>query len=311
LATGKAVQASFIIVNWNTRDLTAQAVASILEHEAGRDIEILVVDNGSTDGSVAHLEERFPGIRVIARGGNAGFARANNEGAEAARGEWLVLFNSDAYLTEPVLPALLAAADAAGKDCLLTCGLRYGDGSPQPSGLPFPTLAGFFREIVSDTLAARRRVLASQALPGASLVPVDWITGAFLMAPRRLYLELGGLDPGIFMYAEDVDFCRKAERRGVPRYLVPAVSAVHLGGASVNHLSARSLRLTDDGRLAYFRRWHGRAAASALRAIFLARSLARLAYFGGAGLARRDRGLLAKAGVHLRGALHLALGARP
>jgi GT2 family glycosyltransferase len=308
------VKASFLIVNWNTRELTSQAVASILAFEtrganpgAAGDFEIIVVDNASADGSAAHLRERFPGITVIANENNLGFARANNIGAQAARGDWLVLFNSDAYLTEPVLPALLAAAEAKGGECLLTCRLRYGDGSPQLSALPFPTLAGYARELLSDTLAARKRLLDAQARDPAEVVSVDWITGAFLMAPRRLYLEMGGLHPGIFMYAEDVDFSRKAEKRGVARYLVKSVSAVHLGGASIDHLSARSLRLTDDGRLAYFRAWHGRAGAFGLRLIFLTRSLSRMALFGAAGLARGDRKLLAKAGVHLRGVLHLAL----
>lgn len=302
------MKASFLIVNWNTRELSSQAVASILAHEAAGDFEIIVVDNASADGSAGYLRERFPGISVISNEKNLGFAQANNIGAKTARGDWLILFNSDAYLTEPVLPALLAAADAKGGECLLTCRLRYGDGSPQLSALPFPTLAGYAREILSDTVAARQRVLDSQARTEGEVTPVDWISGALLMAPRRLYLELGGLNPDIFMYAEDVDFSRKAARRGVARYLVKTVSAVHLGGASTDLLSYRSLRLTDDGRLAYFRTWHGPTGALGLRLLFLARSLSRLVLFTVAGLVRGDRKLLAKAGVHLRGVLHLALG---
>lgn len=303
------MKASFLIVNWNTRDLTAQAIASILAHESESDAEIIVVDNASSDGSAAHFRARFPGVTVLESGTNAGFARANNLAAEAARGEWLILFNSDAYLTEPVLPALLKAAQEAGGSCLLTCRLRYADGSPQLSGLPFPELRFYARELFSDTAASHRRLLESQErIPGARIA-VDWITGAFLMVPRSLYLELGGLDAGIFMYAEDIDFCRKAERRGVPRCLVRTVSAVHLGGASLARVPARTLMLTDDGRLAYFRRWHGRAAALALRLVFLVRSLGRCLLFAFSGIALRDRDRLAKAKVHARGALHLLAGA--
>lgn len=306
--TGMTVKATFLIVNWNTRELASQAVASILAHESPEDCEIIVVDNASSDGSAAHLRARYPGITVIEQGENAGFARGNNLGAKSARGEWLVLFNSDAFLAEPVLPALLAAGAQRG-NCVLTCRLRYGDGSPQLSAMPFPTLGSFAREVLSDTLTVRRRQLEEQERMAGDVVAVDWITGAFLMVPRATYLDLGGLDPGIFMYAEDMDFCRKAERSGIPRYLVKTVSAVHLGGASIDHLSYRSLRLTDAGRLAYFRRWHGRPGAFGLRLVFLARSLVRAAAFGFLGLARGDRPRLAKAGVHLRGALRLARGA--
>jgi GT2 family glycosyltransferase len=303
------VKASFIIVNWNTRELASQAIASLQKNEKDQDREIIVVDNASSDGSAAHLRERFPGVTLIANSENVGFAKANNQGAAVAKGDWLILFNSDAYLTEPLLDPMLAAAEKVGKDCILTCQLKYQDGSTQLCAMPFPTLGGYLKEILFDTAAAHRRMLAEQEALQGDAIPVDWVTGAFLMAPRNLYLELGGLDPSIFMYAEDMDFCRKAAQKGVRCYLTKAVSAIHIGGASVDYLSARALRLTDDGRLAYFRRWHGRRGAFALRAIFMLRSLLRLALFGATGILRGDRRRLAKAGVHLKG-LAFLLGGR-
>jgi GT2 family glycosyltransferase len=127
------------------------------------------------------------------------------------------------------------------------------------------------------------------------------VTGAFLMVPRKAYLELGGLDASIFMYAEDMDFCRKAAARGIKSHQVKSVSAVHIGGGSVDYQSARALRLSDQGRLAYFRRWHGRGGALALRLIFIYRSLARALVFSVSGILHRDRKAFARAGTHLRG----------
>lgn len=295
------MKASFIIVNWNTRDLAAQAVESILRFDAGPDREIILVDNGSSDGSAAYLKDRFPGITVIANPDNVGFARANNLGAAAAAGEWIILFNSDAYLTQPVVEPMLRAAEGIGRDGILTCRLKYPDGSDQLCAMAFPTLAGFFREVSSDTGTATRRMLSVPESHPGDTVPVDWVTGAFLMVPRKTYLDLGGLDPSIFMYAEDMDFCRKAADRGIRSHQVKSVSAVHIGGGSVDYQSARSLRLSDQGRLAYFRRWHGGGGALALRLIFLYRSLARALAFTAKGIVHRDGKAFARAGIHLRG----------
>lgn len=302
------MDASYIIVNWNTRELTAQAVASILAFEREARYEIIVVDNGSSDGSVGFLRGKFPDITVIANPINAGFARANNLGAAAARGKWLVLFNSDAYQTEPTLTPLLKITESLGKPCLIACRLRYPDGSPQLAASPFPSLAGYMRESFASTATAHARLLAAQDSLPSPAGRVDWVSAAFLMAPREEYLALKGLDESIFMYAEDVDFCRKAAVAGLPCYLTRAVSIVHIGGGSVDHLSAKALRLTDEGRLVYFRKWHGPAAAFLLRAVFAFRSIARAAFFGIKGITSGDAVARAKAMVHLQGLIYLLAG---
>jgi GT2 family glycosyltransferase len=295
------IDVSYIIVNWNTRALCAQAVASIQSHEAGSDHEIIVVDNGSTDGSAAYLRERFPGITLIANPDNVGFARANNQGAEAAQGEWLILFNSDAYQTGPILGPLLKVARSIGP-CVFACRLLYPDGTPQLSASAFPSLAGYLRESLFHTSASHGRQLAALDSLPLEAGRVDWVTAAFLMTPRERYMALGGLDASIFMYAEDVDFCRKAAAQGMHSYITRLVSVVHMGGGSVNHLSARALRLTDQGRLIYFRRWHGAFAALLLRGIFLFRSVTRTILFAASGAVTGNATLKSKAGVHLRGA---------
>jgi GT2 family glycosyltransferase len=299
------VKASFIIVNWNTRDLTAQAVESILRFEAAADAEIIVVDNHSSDGSAAYLMDRFPGVRILANKENLGFAKANNQGAQAASGEWIVLFNSDAYLTSPVFDAMQRAAEGIGggnaNPVILTCKLKYPDGADQLCAMSFPSLAGYLREVNSDTATATLRMLAEPESRPGGIAAVDWVTGAFLMVPRQAYLDLGGLDPSIFMYAEDMDFCRKAAERGIRSFQVKTVSAVHIGGGSIDYQSARALLLTDAGRLAYFRRWHGLLGASALRGIFIYRSLTRAALFTAMGIFRGDATRLSRARVHARG----------
>ncbi len=299
------MKASFLIVNWNTRELCAQAVQSIMTHEKGGDYEIIVVDNGSTDGSAQYLKELFSNITVIATGKNLGFARGNNRGAEVAQGEWLLLLNSDAYLTEPIIAKMFAATESLPGENILTCKLLYPDGRAQVGTGNYPSLAGYLRELFLDTASAHAEILSGLDSRPGKPIPVDWVSGSFLAVRRKTYLSLGGLESSIFMYAEDLDFCRKAKVSGVRCYFLPTISLVHIGGGSIDHLSARALRLTDQGRLAYFRKWHGPVSALALRGIFLLRSGLRVALFTILGIITFNSKRLAKAWVHLRGMYHL------
>src|SRR5262245_18788067 len=101
---------SVIILNWNTRDLLAKCLASIEQHQDGLDLEMIVVDNASTDGSQAMLQERFPYVRLIANQENVGFAKANNQAMAVAQGDYFLLWNSDAFATPDALQALLRLA---------------------------------------------------------------------------------------------------------------------------------------------------------------------------------------------------------
>lgn len=265
---------SVLIVNWNTRDLADQAIGSLYDHEDPATFEVILVDNASRDGSAQYLASRHPNIRIIANSQNVGFARANNQAAAAANGRYLLLLNSDAYLTRPVLAECLDAVRRAG-NCILGCRILNPDGSLQLSAERFPTLGTYLAEAVNRSGRAARIKLAWQAELRREINPVDWLTGAFLMVEREIYLRLGGLNEEIFMYGEDMELCHRAARAGVPSVYVPGPSIVHLGGKSIDHTSLRSLILTDTGRLKTFATLRGRRQAMALRAVFFARSAAR------------------------------------
>lgn len=294
---------SIIIVNWNTRDLVDQSIASIIRFEKTAPFEIIVVDNASVDGSIAHLEAKYPHVRVIANSVNLGFAKANNQGAAAALARHLLLFNSDAYLTEEILPACLERMQALG-NCILACRILNPDGSLQFSVDSFPSLGGYLGEVFGSIGGIlQKKILLQSRVQGTRRM--DWATGAFLMVETETYRKLGGLNEGIFMYGEDMEFCHRAAAAGIPCHYFTGVSVVHIGGGSANYDTVRSLILTDLGRLQTFASLKGRGPALALRGILILRSLLRGSLYLAASLLPKRRNLGIKARHHFTGILVL------
>jgi GT2 family glycosyltransferase len=286
---------SVILVNWNTRRLTDEAIASLRRFETSLALEIIVVDNASSDGSADYLEGRHPDIRVVRNGENAGFARGNNLGVSVATGEYVLLLNTDTVFHEEVLPACLAVARAHG--AVVACRLLNADGSVQVSAEPFPAAGRQLLDVFASSRSLEaRRLRPLRALRGPA--PVDWLCGAFLLVERGIYNRLGGLSEDIFMYGEDTEFAWRARRAGVPSWHVPGVSIVHLGGGG-NHGSMRSLVLSDAGRLRAFAKIRGALPALLFRGALIARSLLRGAAFGVAGALKRDAGLRSRGRNHL------------
>jgi len=131
---------SIIVVNWNTHDLLADCLNSVAATSGDLNLEIIVVDNASTDGSQAMVQQRFPHVRLIANAENVGFARANNQGLAACQGRYALLLNSDALLTTHALQAMLDLAESKPRAGIIGAHLRNRDGSFQASHSPFPNL---------------------------------------------------------------------------------------------------------------------------------------------------------------------------
>ncbi len=304
-ASSRPPGVSVILVNWNTRFLTEAAVKTLRAVEKNTPLDIIIVDNASTDGSADALEQSLPDARIIRNMTNEGFARANNRGVAEAAQPYVLLLNTDTVAQEEVLPACLNALRASGS-AIVGCRLLNADGSLQVSAERFPRL----RDLAGELFRSSRRVQARKlrALPGpeAGPISVDWLCGAFLLMERETYLRLGGLSPRIFMYGEDTEFCWRARARGIPRLYVPGVAMTHLGGGGINHASRRSLLVSDAGRLRAFALMRGRAAAALLRLILMARSASRSAGWAVTGIVKRDRARLVKAGNHAYALLVLA-----
>jgi GT2 family glycosyltransferase len=229
------VDVSVVIPSFNTRELTLRSIASVYAHTTGLSFEVVVVDNGSTDGSVEALRHEWPHVVVHANASNLGFARAANQGLALARAPWVLFLNSDAYLRDDALSAMVHFAVRDSTLAAVGCRIVNPDGSHQPSAGRMPTLAldasdQFLRPL--KWLPARWRRNCVLATDYREPVPVDWVAGSCVMMRRAALVEVGGFDETFAFGDEDIDLCARLRRAGWQVVYFPRVSVVHLGGRS-------------------------------------------------------------------------------
>lgn len=280
------VDLSIIIVNWNVRELLRDCLRGLYETARaprrgplaqdrllrmdGYAIEVLVVDNASSDGSVAMLRERFPWVHCIASATNRGFTGGNNLGLRASRGRYALLLNPDTRLEAGAVVRMLDYMEAHPQVGALGPRLIYGDGSPQSSRRRFPTLA---MALMESTLLeqwfpgnrwARRYRMADT--PDDTIQRVDWLVGACLLVRREAWEQVGLLDEGFFMYSEELDWCRRMAAAGWQTVYYPRATVTHYEGQSSGQVVAERHIHFEASKIRYFHKHHGRARASLLRA---------------------------------------------
>ena len=270
---------SVAVVSYNTRDLLRACLRSLAEREAAGEaiLEIIVADNGSSDGSAAMVRTEFPSVQVIETGENLGFGRANNLALQAAAGRAFCLLNSDAEVLPGALPLALAALDSDPKTGLVGGQLLWPDGRLQTSYGDDPTLAGVFREQTFLDKLGRKQ---SPPLIGEGTArDVDQICGAFMLIRPEAWRGMGGFDPHYFMYNEDVDLNFRLRRAGWHVVFLPQVRITHHLGSSSSadwQKRARMVSAYNESRHYFFSRFHGPAAGTALQAFCLLGAAIRL-----------------------------------
>lgn len=223
---------SIIIVNWNTRDLLLQCLRSIRDTTADLAYEVVVVDNASSDGSVAAVEAEFPQARLIANRENRGFGAANNQGAALARGEYLLFLNPDTVVLKGSVASMrefLSVEEQAG---VVGCKILNPDGSLQTSWwMDFPSVGWCWKS--AAYLNNRPQGFHAPAPESANQpAVVSHLLGACLMMRREVFDELGGFDEKYFLYLEETDLCYRAVLLGKRNYYLPDGSIIHLGQQS-------------------------------------------------------------------------------
>jgi N-acetylglucosaminyl-diphospho-decaprenol L-rhamnosyltransferase len=229
-----ALGISAVVVNYNAGSLLVDCVAGLRKEGA---TEVVVVDNGSTDGSKAALAEADPAAVWLASGGNLGYGRAANLGAGHSRGEYLLVCNPDIVIRPGALAVLAGALDAdLGLGIVGPC-LINPDGSLYPSARAFPSMAdalghGLLGLLWPGNPFSRRYQLLDW--DHAEARRVDWVSGACFVIRREAWDAIGGFDPSYFMYLEDVDLCWRASRAGWAVGYEPSAEVVHIQGVSAD-----------------------------------------------------------------------------
>ena len=281
----------------STREFVRTELAELERLSAIGPAQILLVDNGPT-GDVAELGE-LPGVELVPAPGRQGFGANVTFAAQASAADLLLMLNVDARIDAASIEILAHALERPGVGAV---GPRIidPDGRPSPSAWHFPDLLGV------ACFAVRQERAPWVQSDVSETTAVDVMSGAAMMLRRETFLgELGGFDPGYFMFSEDADLCRRLEDHGLERLIVPSARAVHAGQASTRGHERRRDVEQWRSRSTYWRKHHGLAERAAIRALYS------LAYAAGAMLAllrgprraafrRRSRRLLFLAGAAIR-----------
>ncbi len=283
---------SILIVSWNSSHYLRRCLDSIRQSRPVGVVEVLVVDNASSDGSPEMVEADFPEVRLIRAGANLGFARGNNLAMRHATGSLWALVNSDALVHPGCLETLarfLAQDPQAG---LVGPRVIGGDGRLQRTCRRLPTLWNTTcRTLALDRVLGERPAFAGYEMTAAEhevCGEVEVLSGCFCVVRRSAVMAVGGLDERFFFYGEDLDWCKRLHDGGWRVVFVPEATATHFGGGSTDNAPLRYSIEILRATLTYWRKHHGAWGRAACLVLLLAHHALRLSLRGllrGIGLA--------------------------
>lgn len=233
------MQFSIIIINYNTFQLTCDCIRSVQQFSTKVNYEIILVDNASTKDDADQFKILFPEIALIKSLVNTGFAGGNNLGIAQAKGDYILLLNSDTYLTEECFAQPLSLYKNDDKLGAVSIRIKYPDGKFQHTARRFRSIGNELLDLARPVLFLlpyRRRALLmlNQYFKGDFSTECDWVSGAFMLMPKKMITELkeGKLDERFFMYGEDQLWCYQFTELGYHNYYCADVSVVHIANAS-------------------------------------------------------------------------------
>lgn len=249
---------SVCIVNWNTRDYLRECLTSLLRYPPeGGELEIIVVDNASADGSADMVATEFPGVLLLAETTNRGYAEGNNLALERATGDALLLLNPDIVVHPESLTRAAEFALSHPKLGAFGCRLVGPDGETQKSLRSFPDPGPVLWEYLgASRLFPHSRTFGAYRMTWfdySTVIEADQPMGSFLWISRAAYEAVGGLDPAFPIFFNEVDWCWRAKRElGFPIYYTPDVIVTHYGGGSTRQVKASMVRESHRSLLRFY-----------------------------------------------------------
>lgn len=227
---------SIIIVSWNTQELLKKCLYSIYQNRDDLSLEVLVVDNNSTDKTVEMVKKEFPQVKLIINNKNLGFAYANNQAIKLAVGDYILLLNPDTEVLDNSLKQSFEFIKN-NQDCgAMGAKLLNSDKSLQSSVRSFPTFWPIFLMLIKAPKILKKIKAIDNYLcvdfDYNKIQVVDQIMGAFMLIPKKVFDKIGLLDENFFIWFEEVDFCRRIKKSGLKVIYNPQVEIIHYGGQS-------------------------------------------------------------------------------
>ena len=251
---------SVVIVNWNTEKLLRQCLKSVFANTKVLKLEVIVIDNASTDHSVTMVQTEFPQVNMIVNCENVGFAKGNNQGMSIAAGRYIVLLNPDTEVTNNALGLMVqfmeqhTSIGALGPKLVLPDGTVQGGGAGyEPSPLSLFNYAFMLHAILPNANAlwlSPKHYLASQ-------IEVDWVAGACLIVRKQVVEQVGDMDSGFFMYAEDIEWCHRIKKAGWHVVCLSEVTVIHHIGGSTQQKGVSFISQNIKGLDQYYRTRYG------------------------------------------------------
>lgn len=266
---------SIVIVSWNVRELLRRCLESVLRGALESDLpcQVIVVDSASSDGSQAMVREAFPQVELVPCETNVGFVRGNNLGVSRSSGQLVLLLNPDTEVVGDALRQMVSYMDTHPAVGALGPCLLDPQGRIQSSRRRFPTVVtGFvestmFQPCFQNSSLLRRYYCLD--VPSQEEQEVDWVVGACLLLRREAWDVAGSLDENIFMYSEELDWCRRCKSKGWKVIYLPSARVIHYEAQSSNQVSALRHIYFNSSKVYYFRKYHGALAGELLRVFLL------------------------------------------
>lgn len=265
------MDASIIVVNYNTRDLTIACLESVFQFSQKFDYEVIVIDNASTDDSVDAIKRTFPLVKLICSETNQGFGGGVCKGIALSQGEFIILFNSDAYLQDNAFYEMITYARQHPLIGELGCRVVGADRRHQPTAGRFPNLRleigdHFLRPFTF--LPKRLRENCIDANDYQMPAQADWIAGSCVLLRRTAFDEAGGIDDSFFLGDEDIDLGYRLKKSGWQVVYFPQTGIVHLGGAS-RKMNPKSASYFFRGRYLFYQKHYSLGYAKTFRLLLM------------------------------------------
>ena len=278
------MQVSVAIVNWNTRDLLHECLMSLVSSTVlySSPIEVIVVDNGSTDGSADMVSNIFPEVNLIRNHENLGFSKAINQAFSISRGQYFLMFNSDASMKETNLHECTKYLDENSNIAVLGCRLENTDGSTQSSCFRFTSLFGTLMTAFYLSQMFRKSYVLNWDRYGCTEwkepTEVDCVMGSFMMVKRSVIGSGELLDSSYFMYGEEKDLCFRLKAQGYKTVFFPGATVVHhhFGSSSDPSIGAWVYEMKRRAKLRFLYKWRGSVVAWCANGIMTVELLPRI-----------------------------------
>ena len=262
---GCTIDLSIVIVNWNTRDVLAACLRSVVDNLAGLRAEIFVVDNASMDGSQAMVREQYPEVRLIENTENRGFAPANNQALRLARGHHVLLLNSDTLVLGDVLAQSVRYVEAHPAVGVMGCRVLNEDRSLQRTCLRYPSVFNMFLMTAGVSNFKWPRFCGREHMihwRRDNEREVDVVSGCYMVVRRAALDQVGLLDESFFFCGEEADWCRRFRAAGWQLRFAPVGEIIHIGNVSGQRRGHRRDIMLSEGLIRFLRKHEGRPSAA-------------------------------------------------